>query len=98
MNFIFGFLTGAAVGAVAALLYAPKSGQEFRTDINWDTNVSEIGSRVEKAIADMQTYVEAQVKQMQSKAEEAQAAAEEAQEAAKDAMADAEQAAEEAGA
>jgi gas vesicle protein len=81
MNFIFGFLAGAAVGAAAALLYAPKSGQEFRTDINWDSNVSEIGSRVEKAVADMQSYVEAQVKQMQAKADEAAASAAEAAEA-----------------
>lgn len=81
MNFIFGFLAGAAVGAVAALLYAPKSGQEFRTELNLDENFQEIGSRVEKAIADMQTYVEAQVKQMQAKADEAAAGAEEAAEA-----------------
>lgn len=81
MNFIFGFLAGAAVGAVAALLYAPKTGQEFRTELNLDENFQEIGSRVEKAIADMQTYVETQVKQMQAKAEEAAAAAGEVAEA-----------------
>ncbi|MFH1196501.1 MAG: YtxH domain-containing protein [bacterium] len=30
---LIGFLTGGIVGAVVALLYAPKSGKEFRQDI-----------------------------------------------------------------
>ena len=30
---LIGFLTGAAVGSIIALLYAPKSGKELRTDI-----------------------------------------------------------------
>jgi len=30
---IFGFLAGGALGAILALLYAPKSGKEFRSDI-----------------------------------------------------------------
>jgi len=30
---LIGFLTGAAVGSIIALLYAPKSGKELRSDI-----------------------------------------------------------------
>jgi gas vesicle protein len=30
---LVGFLTGAAVGSIIALLFAPKSGKEFRADI-----------------------------------------------------------------
>jgi gas vesicle protein len=100
MPLIFGFLAGVAVGAVAALLYAPKSGQEFRTDINFDQNMQEVSSRVEKAVAEMQTFVEAQVKQIQTKAGEAGGdvaeAAGEAAEAAQDVAAQAKDAAEEA--
>jgi gas vesicle protein len=100
MPLIFGFLAGVAVGAVAALLYAPKSGQEFRTDINFDQNMQEVSSRVEKAVAEMQTFVEAQVKQIQTKSGEAGGdvaeAAEEAVEGAQDVAAQAKGAAEEA--
>lgn len=30
---LLGFLAGGAIGAIVALLYAPKSGKEFRSDI-----------------------------------------------------------------
>ena len=30
---LFGFLAGGVIGAVLALLYAPKSGKELRKDI-----------------------------------------------------------------
>lgn len=32
-SFIMGFLTGSFVGAIIALLYAPKAGKELRSDI-----------------------------------------------------------------
>jgi len=35
---LIGFLTGGAVGAILALLYAPKSGKELRNDIKMKTN------------------------------------------------------------
>ena len=35
---IIGFIAGSVVGVVLALLYAPKSGKEFRRDINDKTN------------------------------------------------------------
>lgn len=34
---LIGFLAGSAIGAVLALLYAPKSGKEFRADIRQRT-------------------------------------------------------------
>lgn len=32
-GFVMGFITGTLVGSIVALLYAPKSGKELRTDI-----------------------------------------------------------------
>jgi gas vesicle protein len=37
-GFIIGLLAGSAVGAILALLYAPKSGKELRTDIKAKTD------------------------------------------------------------
>jgi gas vesicle protein len=37
-NFIFGLLAGSAIGAILALLYAPKSGKELRADIKAKTD------------------------------------------------------------
>ena len=33
-SFVTGLITGSVIGALAALLYAPKSGREFRQDIS----------------------------------------------------------------
>jgi gas vesicle protein len=35
---LVGFLAGSAIGAIIALLYAPKSGKEFRNDIKGKTD------------------------------------------------------------
>lgn len=37
-GFVVGLLAGSAIGAVLALLYAPKSGKELRADIKEKTN------------------------------------------------------------
>lgn len=37
-GFIFGLIAGGAIGAVLALLYAPKSGRELRADIKAKTD------------------------------------------------------------
>lgn len=37
-GFIFGLLAGSAIGAILALLYAPKSGRELRSDIKAKTD------------------------------------------------------------
>lgn len=44
-DFVLGSLIGVAVGAVAALLLAPKSGRELRSDIN-----EQVGTIKEKAV------------------------------------------------
>ncbi len=48
---LIGFLAGSVVGAVVALLYAPKSGKELRQDIKRKTNemVEEASEYVEAA-------------------------------------------------
>lgn len=47
---LIGFLAGGAVGAVLALLYAPKSGKELRSDIK--VKADEYMGEAEKYIAD----------------------------------------------
>jgi gas vesicle protein len=37
-NFIWGFIAGGAIGAILALLYAPKSGKDLREDIRKKTS------------------------------------------------------------
>ncbi len=37
-NFLIGLIAGGAVGAIIALLYAPKSGKELRNDIKLKTD------------------------------------------------------------
>ncbi len=37
-NFLIGFVAGGAIGAIFALLYAPKSGKELRGDIKSKTD------------------------------------------------------------
>jgi gas vesicle protein len=37
-SFIWGFLAGGAIGAVIALLYAPKSGKDLREDLKKKTS------------------------------------------------------------
>ena len=38
-SFLLGAIIGGTAGAVAALLFAPKSGREFRDDLNQQANV-----------------------------------------------------------
>ena len=47
---LVGFLAGGAIGAIVALLYAPKSGRELRSDIR--TKSDEYYDDVEKYYAD----------------------------------------------
>jgi gas vesicle protein len=50
---LIGFLSGAVVGGVLALLYAPKSGKELRTDLRRKTE--EITEDVEEYLRDAQS-------------------------------------------
>ncbi len=47
---LFGFLAGGVIGAIAALLYAPKSGRELRNDIR--SKSDEYYDDVEKYFSD----------------------------------------------
>jgi gas vesicle protein len=49
-GFIFGFLAGGAIGAVVALLTAPKSGKELRADIK--SKSDEYFDEAEKYLSD----------------------------------------------
>ncbi len=48
-GFVVGMLTGGLIGAAIALLYAPKSGKELRTDIK--TKAGEIADDAEQYLA-----------------------------------------------
>ncbi|NOS84382.1 MAG: YtxH domain-containing protein [Ignavibacteria bacterium] len=50
-GFMLGLLAGGAIGSIAALLYAPKSGREFRKDIGNKSRavVKETGQYVDQA-------------------------------------------------
>ena len=47
MKFIASFLLGAAIGAIAALLFAPSSGTELRSNIKTQTDVQAARAREE---------------------------------------------------
>ena len=70
MKSIFAFIVGAAVGAIAALLYAPQSGEELRARIReeaelerqrlqaqYERGLTEMHARVDKVQQDVQTLV-----------------------------------------
>lgn len=89
---LLSFLLGAVVGAAVALLYAPTSGEELRTNIKteadirveklsaeWDKTVAELQASAEKTRAEVMSYIE----QLQATDEVAEIeAVEEAEEAA----------------
>jgi len=67
MKYLLSFLLGAVVGAAVALLYAPSSGEELRTNIktradsqyaklqdDWQKGMTEMQSRMDKMSSDLQ--------------------------------------------
>ena len=58
------FVTGAAVGAVAALLFAPKSGEQIREDIQNKT--IELRDRTTDTVKDKVSQVQSKTRQMTS--------------------------------
>lgn len=67
MKYVLGFLLGAVVGAAVALLFAPSSGEELRTNIKtqadtqyaklqdeWQKGMQEMQSRMDKMSGDLQ--------------------------------------------
>jgi gas vesicle protein len=63
-NFILGALLGGLVGAIAALLLAPSSGQEFRSDIM--TRADQIRSEVSQAAAARRADLERQLAELRA--------------------------------
>ena len=59
-KFIMGAFWGAAVGSIIALLYAPKSGEELRKELQEKTD--EIITEVQKAADQRQQELENEVK------------------------------------
>jgi gas vesicle protein len=62
-SFLAGIICGAIVGAGAALLFAPESGQELRADMvaRWEDALNEARNAMEQTRSDLQ----AQFEQMQ---------------------------------
>jgi gas vesicle protein len=56
MNSIVSFILGAIVGAAAALLYAPQSGEELRAQIREEAQVERqrLQAQYEKSMKDLQ--------------------------------------------
>jgi gas vesicle protein len=58
-NFLLGAVIGGFIGATVAILMAPSSGVELRTDIRMRTN--QIRSEVSQAAADRRAELESQL-------------------------------------
>jgi len=63
-NFILGALLGGFVGAIAALLIAPSSGQQLRSDIV--TRADQIRSEVTQAAATRRAELERQLAELRA--------------------------------
>ena len=92
-KFALGALFGAAVGAVAALLTAPKSGKETRADLKKkademkstaEKKASEVRATAEKKANELKTKADAVSKDVQTQANEWRSRAESAVKGAKD--------------
>ena len=64
---LIGFLAGGAIGAVLALLYAPKSGKELRSDIK--EKADEYLGEAEKYIADAKDKAKDMINEGKKKSE-----------------------------
>jgi gas vesicle protein len=60
MKYLLSFLLGAVVGAAVALLYAPSSGEELRTNIKTraDSQYAKLQDDWQKGMQDVQTRVD----------------------------------------
>ena len=60
MKYVLSFLMGATVGAVVALLFAPYSGEELRTNIKTqaDTQYARLQEEWQKGMQQMQTRMD----------------------------------------
>lgn len=75
MKYLIGFLAGTAFGAAIALLYAPMSGDELRSEIRReaDARYQQVQTQVQKGLADLNTRLDklnADIKTMVDEARE----------------------------
>jgi gas vesicle protein len=75
-KFFRGFMIGGAIGAAAALLIAPRSGEETRTQIR--EKGIEFKERAEATYAEIQTKIDASVADLQARFDELSAKVDEA--------------------
>jgi gas vesicle protein len=64
LNFLIGATIGGIIGATLAILLAPYSGEELRTEINLKTN--RIRSEVSQAAAERRAELEKQLASLKS--------------------------------
>ena len=68
MKFLAGFAVGAAIGAVAVVLLAPKSGAETREMIG--EMASDVAKKTDETVKDLQRRADNIVSDVQEKSEE----------------------------
>ena len=76
LDFIKGFIIGGAIGAIAALLMAPRPGEETRTQIR--TKGTELKEKAETTVAEMQKRVDASAADLRARFDELSAKVDEA--------------------
>ena len=59
LNFLFGLLVGALIGATLALIFAPSSGAQLRADIQ--SRADQIATDVREAVAEERKRLEAEL-------------------------------------
>jgi gas vesicle protein len=80
MKFVVGLLSGVVIGAVGAVAYSVQSGKDLREayeSVRSDLSARDLdalGARVEKAVADMQVVLDAQIADVKAKVEAVTAA------------------------
>jgi len=75
-SFVTGFLIGGLIGAATALLLAPQSGEDTRTQIREKS--IELKEKAEVTYADLQTKVESATADLRAKVDELSAKVDEA--------------------
>lgn len=67
-KFLAGFIVGGAIGAIAGILLAPKSGKETRELLA--NSAKEAASKADETVKEIQTKADNVVEEMQRKGEE----------------------------
>ena len=68
MKYALSFLLGAVMGAAVALLFAPSSGEELRTNIKTqaDTQYAQLQDEYQKGMQEMHTKMDKMSSELQS--------------------------------